>query len=1075
MLSIDDEFLLERSGDYKSYIRGKQYYYNNRVINVRCDKDLKYIQGIVEGSQKYRVELYFNEYHSLVSSYCTCPAYKKYSGDCKHIIALLSYIQNSNIFNRFQRDNEENIKNIIDYYRFNNEKEAIPVNVEFNYEFNFNEFAGMDESSFLNLRMGEKKLYVVKNIKKFFESLENKEEIYFGKEFTFEPGRHIFKPEDEKIMSFLKLLYENNKIANTSYYGNRGQSIFKGKRILLTQRSLKSFFEHMNNRKFNASILESQYKDTNIVVNDLSIDMKLEEENDDLVLKMDSFENIIPLTSDGEYIFKDGKIYKLSEEWRKKIMPLYNEISSSRNEVLKIPNKYKEDFMSEVILNIKGLAKLDIDEKIEDSIYRPEIQSNIYLDKEEYIITGKVDFIYGDITINPFSSKKSNKNNKILLRDMEKERNILKLLEKSEFKVRDGEIYIDEEEKIFDFVSNIIPELQKLCNIYYSENFRTIALKDSTYFTGSIRLNNDIDMLEFDFGMEGMSSKELKEVFKALKEKKKYYRLKDGSFLLLENKQLEYMEDIFEYLNIGEKDFEKEIFSIPKYRAAYLDDYFKEKDLGFIEKNVDFKNLVEDIKKPEDIEYEIPEELENILRDYQKFGFKWLKTLSKYGLGGILADDMGLGKTLQIITFLLSEKKEKGGWPSIVVAPTSVVYNWESEIEKFAPSLKVLVVSGSKAERRKLIKEIEKQDVIITSYPLIRNDIDEYKKIKFRYCILDEAQYIKNPKSLSARSVKKINANNYFALTGTPMENSLIELWSIFDYLMPGYLLSNKKFVEKYEKPITREQDESALRDLNKHIRPFILRRLKKDVLEELPEKIEQKILVELTNEQKKVYLAYLQAIKGEIEEEIVAKGFNRSQIKILAGLTRLRQICCHPGMFMENYNGHSGKLIYLKEIIKDAIEGDHRILLFSQFTSMLKIVEEMLNENHIDYMYLDGSTSIKERGRRVKDFNNGQGDVFLVSLKAGGTGLNLTGADTVIHIDPWWNPAVEEQATDRAYRMGQKNTVQVMKLITKGTIEEKIFELQERKKEMIDKVITEGETLVSKLSEDEIKYLFDI
>ncbi|MBW4828121.1 MAG: DEAD/DEAH box helicase [Clostridiaceae bacterium] len=1075
MLSIDDEFLLERSGDYKSYIRGKQYYYNNRVINVRCDKDLKYIQGIVEGSQKYRVELYFNEYHSLVSSYCTCPAYKKYSGDCKHIIALLSYIQNSNIFNRFQRDSEENIKNIIDYYRSNNENETIPVNVEFNYEFNFNEFAGIDESSFLNLRVGENKLYVVKNIKKFFESLENKEEIYFGKEFTFEPGRHIFKPEDEKIMSFLKLLYENNKIANASYYGNRGQSIFKGKRILLTPESLKSFFEHMNNRKFNAFIMESEYKGINIVVNNLSLEMKLEEENTDLVVKMDSFENIIPLTSDGEYIFTDGRIHKLSEEWRKKIMPLYNEISSSMNEVLKIPNKYKEDFISEVILNVKGLAKLDIDEKIEDSIYRPEIQSNIYLDKEEDIVIGKVDFIYGDITINPFSSKKSNKNNKILIRDMEKERKILKLLEKSEFKVRDGEIYIDEEEKIFDFVSNIIPELQELCDIYYSERFRTIELKDSAYFKGSIRLNNEIDMLEFDFGMEGLSSKELREAFKALKEKKKYYRLKDGSFLLLENKQLEYMEDIFEYLNIGEKDFEKEIFSIPKYRAAYLDNYFKEKDLDFIEENVDFKNLVEDIKKPEDIEYEIPEELESILRDYQKFGFKWLKALSKYGLGGILADDMGLGKTLQIITFLLSEKNEKGEWASIVVAPTSVVYNWESEIEKFAPSLKVLVVSGSKAERRELIKEIENHDVIITSYPLIRNDIDEYKTIKFRYCILDEAQYIKNPKSLSARSVKKINANNYFALTGTPMENSLIELWSIFDYLMPGYLLSNKKFVEKYEKPITREQDESALRDLNKHIRPFILRRLKKDVLEELPEKIEQKVLVDLTNEQKKVYIAYLQAIKGEIEEEIVSKGFNRSQIKILAGLTRLRQICCHPGMFMENYNGHSGKLSYLKEILKDAIEGGHRILLFSQFTSMLKIVEDMLNENHIDYMYLDGSTSIKERGRRVEDFNNGQGDVFLVSLKAGGTGLNLTGADTVIHIDPWWNPAVEEQATDRAYRMGQKNTVQVMKLITKGTIEEKIFELQERKKEMIDKVITEGETLVSKLNEDEIKYLFDI
>jgi len=305
---------------------------------------------------------------------------------------------------------------------------------------------------------------------------------------------------------------------------------------------------------------------------------------------------------------------------------------------------------------------------------------------------------------------------------------------------------------------------------------------------------------------------------------------------------------------------------------------------------------------------------------------------------------MGLGKTLQIITFLLSEKKEKGGWPSIVVAPTSVVYNWESEIEKFAPSLKVLVVSGSKAERRELIKEIEKQDVIITSYPLIRNDIDEYKKIKFRYCILDEAQHIKNPNSLNAKSVKSIKANNYFALTGTPMENSLMELWSIFDFLMPGYLLSKKKFTERYEKPIVREQDSNALKDLNIHIKPFILRRVKKDVLKELPDKIEQKIVVDMTKEQKKVYIAYLKSIKGEIEEEINHKGFNKSQIKILAGLTRLRQICCHPGMFIENYEGESGKLSFLKEILIDAIDGGHRILLFSQFTSMLSIIKDMLD-----------------------------------------------------------------------------------------------------------------------------------
>lgn len=1077
MLNIDDKLLLDRAGNYKSYIRGKQYYYNGKVMNIRYDKKLEYIQGIVEGRKKYKVELYFNKYDSLVTSNCTCPAYKKYSGDCKHIIALLSYLKDLKSSNIFRENNEESIKNIIGHYRANEEKESTPVNIEFNYEFKFNDFLDIDDSSSLSLRMGEDKLYVVKSIKDFFESMENGEEIYFGKEFTFEPNRHVFKPEDVKSMNLLKILYENHEVSNIRRYGNGGQNIFKGKRVLLTSESLKSFLQLMGDKSFNINIMDEEYKDIKIVEDDLPLAIELAEENADLIIKMNLSENMIPLISDGEYFFADEKVYKPSKTQRDKFMPLYNEIILNENKALKIPDKYKESFISEVVPNIKNVVELDIDKKVEDSIYRPALQSDIYLDREEDIVIGKVNFIYEDININPFSSKRPiyNDNKKILLRDLEKERNILKVLEKSEFKVRDGEIYIDEEEKIFNFIFNIIPKLQDLCNVYYSESFKDTGFKGSSYFSGSIGLDTHTDMLEFNFEIEGVNSEELEGVFKALKEKNEYYKLKDGSFLLLNDKELKKIEGIFNYLDIGKKDFQKQKLSIPKYRAAYLENYLEEEQLNSIKQNVDFKKLVQDIKKPEDIEYKIPEELDNVLRDYQKSGFKWLKTLSKYSLGGILADDMGLGKTLQVIAFLLSEKNEKGIWPSLVIAPTSILYNWEAEIDKFASSLKVLVVSGSKDERKKLLKDFKNYDVIITSYPLIRNDIDEYEKFKFRYCILDEAQYIKNSKSLSARSVKKINAENYFALTGTPMENSLMELWSIFDYLMPGYLLSNKRFVEKYERPIFKDQDEKALKDLNYHIKPFILRRLKKDVLKELPDKIEQKIVVELTNEQKKVYFAYLQAIKGELEEEIMANGFGKSQIKILAGLTRLRQICCHPGLFIEDYKGESGKLIYLEEILKDAIEGGHRILLFSQFTSMLSIIKDMLNKNGIEYMYLDGSTKVKERGRRTQAFNEGDGDVFLISLKAGGTGLNLTGADMVIHIDPWWNPAVEEQATDRAYRIGQKNTVQVMKFITKGTIEEKIFELQEKKKEMIDKVITEGETLVSKLTEDEIKYLFDI
>lgn len=1077
MLNIDDEFLLQRAGNYATFFRGKQYFNDGKIIRALRDENTGYILGLVKGTQYYKVEVGFDADGGLTHTHCSCPAFSKYSGDCKHVIAFLTYIKSSHFPTIItQNKDEKAVLNLINSFSYEDEKDKIPVNIEYNYEFSYNSFDGMEKSSFLNLRMGEDKLYVVKSIRKFFESLENEKEIVFGKHFTFNPYINTFKEEDKEIMSFLKLLYENHQ-ANYSGYNNYGESIFKDKRILFTPESLQKFFQLIKGRSFNATIMGQTYENVGILEKDLPLFINISEDENDLVFKIDCEPRMIPIISNGMYFFNNGMIYKISNEQRKRMIPLYNEVIKSNGGVLSIPSKHRESFISEVLPKVKDIAELKLSDSVNEAIYSPEFTGEIYLDRNGNMITGKISFIYEDININPFSSNENNftRKDKILLRDVKKERAILKVLEESAFKVINGEIYMEEEEKIYDFVFETIPELQKLCHIYYSESFKNMTFRESSYFSGGIQLNEETDMLEFDFETDDIDMDELGNIFNALKEKKRYYRLRDGSFLPLDNSELEYMGEMLDYLNVSNDELATGSVSIPKFRAAYLDNYLKDRQINFIKKNLSFKKLIDDINEPEDIDYEIPVDLEGVLRDYQRFGFKWLKVLSKYGFGGILADDMGLGKTLEVITFLLSENEENGSWPSLVVAPSSVIYNWEAEIDKFAPKLKVLVVSGSKSERIQLVKDIEEYDVVVTSYPLMRKDLDLYKDFSFRYAILDEAQHIKNPKSLSARSVKRIKAKNYFALTGTPMENSLTELWSIFDYLMPGYLLSQGKFIEKYEKPIVRDKDRSALRDLNNHIRPFILRRLKKDVLKELPEKIEQQIIVDMTIEQKKLYLAYLQAIKGEIEEEINISGFNRSQIKILAGLTRLRQICCHPGMFVEDYSAGSGKLDSLEEILVDAIESGHRILLFSQFTSMLQLIKEMLGKNKIEYMYLDGSTDVKERGKLVKEFNGGKGDVFLISLRAGGTGLNLTGADMVIHFDPWWNPAVEDQATDRAYRIGQKNTVQVIKLITKGTIEEKIFKLQETKKEMIDKVITEGEALVSKLSEDEIKYLFDL
>lgn len=436
------------------------------------------------------------------------------------------------------------------------------------------------------------------------------------------------------------------------------------------------------------------------------------------------------------------------------------------------------------------------------------------------------------------------------------------------------------------------------------------------------------------------------------------------------------------------------------------------------------------------------------------------------------------GKTLQIIAIILESKQEMSEKkPSIVISPSSLTLNWKNEIEKFAPSLKSIVIRGTSKERKNLIEEVLENDIVITSYDSLKRDIDVYieKGIDFRYIIADEAQYIKNSNTQNARSLKDLNGETRFALTGTPIENSLSELWSIFDFIMPGYLFRYSKFKSEFETRIVKDQDEETMKRLKVMIEPFILRRTKKQVLTELPDKTITIMKNEMEGEQQKIYLSYMAQTKNEILQEIETEGFEKSQIKILSLLTRLRQICCHPALFIENYNGESSKLIQSIELIEDAIASNHKILLFSTYTSMFEIIEKELKKRNIEYYKLTGSTKVDERIKMVDDFNkNPNIKIFLISLKAGGTGLNLTGADLVIHYDPWWNISAENQATDRAYRIGQKNNVQVYKLITKNSIEEKINELQEKKATLIDDVLDTNQTFINKLSKEEILSLFE-
>lgn len=1084
MFYINDEIIRAEATNNQVFQRGLKYYSENRVVELDFRREDLCVSATVAGSMYYEVEVCFSNRGEIVEMLCDCPAYYEFEGACKHIVAVLKACQRRYVggTKKVKKENRNSLlaDSIFAYFNYgDNSAEKVPVNLEITFElFSETQNQARQTAPALSLRMGEERLYVVKSVDKLFEAMLKEEKLVFGKKFTFDPLGHDFKPGDKPVINLLREMYEveNSIFEEIWYYTWRDSQgrLFKGKYIHLTQAAARRVLSFLRSGEFNVKIFGEEYKNVEKVEQDLPLHFNLSKHNDDLVLQWDKLK-LIPLVKTGEYFFFNGKIYRISDHQKDCFLPFINAFAQS-SDGIRFARQQRERFVAELLPVVRQIGQVDITPEVKSSFHETDLNAEVYLDKSGDAVTAKVEFAYSDVRFNPFAAKSDlGTGDKILVRDVQKERAILNLLEKAEFRTLNGNLYLNQEEAICAFVYHILPELQELAEVFYSESYRNMRVKDSAAFSGGVRLNEDSGMLEFSFELEGIDITEIRHVFQSLREKKKYYRLKDGSFLLLDSADANLYQamNMIDSLNISDRELEKKVIQIPKYRALYIDRCLRESNMR-MDRNQAFKQLVLNVTEPQDMEFEVPKNFKGVLRDYQKTGFKWLKTLAMYGLGGILADDMGLGKTIQALAFIMSER-EKVPAPTLVVAPTSVVYNWQDEAGKFAPDLKAVVVSGTPKERQELLEEAKKADLVITSYALIRRDVELYEDFNFGYCFLDEAQHVKNPSSLGAKAVKIIKARGYFALTGTPLENSLTELWSVFDFVMRGYLLTHQKFVKKYERPVVKEQNEGALQELQKQITPFILRRMKRDVLQELPPKIESKVLTELTKEQKKVYLTYLHKAKGEIEEAITTSGFEKSQIKILSILTRLRQICCHPATFLENYQGDSGKLVYLKEIMQDAVKGGHRILLFSQFTGMLEIIRNQLDKEQIGYFYLDGSTKTEERGRMVQAFNRGEGDAFLISLKAGGTGLNLTGADMVIHYDPWWNPAVEEQATDRAYRIGQKNSVQVIKLITKGTIEEKIHELQQKKKAMIDSVIRPGETMFSKLTEQEIRALFNI
>ncbi len=1064
MVRLSKEEIKKLAIDEVRFQRGVRYFQSGAVSNVMWSGKTQTYRGTVTGKNPHIVNVSLKEDGGLEYS-CNCPDYIKRNGACKHIIAMLLFVQDymGREEGKSRSGDEKKAFNILEYFSKQDFKEMYGETYDIRPVVTIPSiFKDKEDKAQVSVMVGSSRMYKVQNLRKFLGDYYEGETIHLGKEFHFVHGENRFSKKTKAFLYHLLDIYEIQEILGKSMYTT---SLFTKSEMSFSKNMLKRMLATLGREKFTLILKEKVYQNVSYVKGNPELGFYISAKEDEILLDYNADYQMIPLASDGSLILYDNVVYEPDKKFIQNFLPFYSSLGKDR-EPLTFKGEDKQRFLDLVLPKINETMSIDVPKSLKENYIVEELKTAIYLDRYKNSIKATLKFQYGAYEINPLASQIPE--GIVIVRQKDKEREVMEYLEGLQFNPYQDGFLLKEEEQIYQFITEGVTEMSAVYPVYYSDDFRTISVKGTGAVRSGIRVNKESDLLEMDLEYEEVPKEELKELFQSLLLKKKYHRLKNGAFINLENEEALEGRKLLDELNLSYSNYKEDHFEVPKYASMFLDEFLEDSEIILAKKEDSFKQLISDISKKTPKRYNQPKGITAKLRKYQTTGYRWLKTLSENGLGGILADDMGLGKTLQSIVYMASFPEQC----HLVVCPTSLVYNWQEEVATYAPNLKTVIVQGTPEVRQELIKQYKDVNIIITSYPLLRRDFEYYADVPIDTMFIDEAQFIKNPGSQNAKAVKKIQARCKFALTGTPIENSLTELWSIFDYILPGYLLSHRKFVEEYEKPIVRDEDKDILASLGKKIQPFILRRMKKDVLKELPDKLEKKMVTELTEKQRQLYLSFLANIKEELQETIEQNGFERSRMQILSALTRLRQICCHPSTFVENYEGDSGKLELLMEILPGILENEHRVLIFSQFTSMLSIIADRFETEGISYYYLDGNTKPEERIEMVNAFNDGDKQVFLISLKAGGTGLNLTGADTVIHYDPWWNPAVEDQATDRAYRIGQKNTVNVIRLLTKNTIEEKIFKLQEKKKDLSDSVIEAKEVFINKLTKEEMEEL---
>lgn len=1046
--------ILERIKPYlasEAMTKGKQIVNENRAVITKVDsfwRDEITIEGVIDGEITCFIE--FKD--DGVKRY-DCKCHSKQI--CEHQYALCYIYEQKDRMRRYMNFSVKTSKSAMDLFHTTyNQVKTDGNGVHKGDVSHVRDIEVLVTEAYpekkIMFRAGNEKFYYIKSLEQFVEAFQYQEIVSYGKNTSFAHDYSYLSKDGKRIFDFI--IREQHRWGKNFIY--------------LSEDIVDAFFELVKNEPFQMENKRGEFIWATFVEDDPSLTLVIKPYQLD-GYQVDFRENYEFFKGNHtSYLWMNNVIYPCDKTYSatmKQLLISAKANQSRREQQITLNRSAFYYFLKDVLPEVRKGIVIDnsMINKDEFVLKEPTYQLIVAKTKKE-VITCECIAHYQDGTKQGVGGG-DRLYSVPYYRNYALENKIEQVIKNYGLFQEAMQLFVINPNVAFEFLTEGVEELKEYGEIILLDSFLEYAVEDMPEITARMSFLEDFLEVELDFG--DLTENDLNDILTKYNNRQKIYELENGKRIRVSYKQYDTLrflkqEEAFENSNSHQKTFQTNYF-----RTLFFNQLIKQKkSRDSSDEKMDA--MIRDFENYKTLPYELPRALEGVLRPYQVEGFMWLKNLAKYHFGGILADEMGLGKTIQIIALLCSE--QSAHTTTLIACPSSLVFNWSNEIANFAPQLNVAIVAGDMESRKNLLRDKTHYDVYITSYQLLANDYAHYKNREFTFFVLDEAQYIKNSQTRNAKVVKKINAKNRFALTGTPIENRLTELWSIFDFLMPGYLYSARTFKSQIENPIVKQNDSLISKRLRLLIAPFILRRLKHDVLEDLPPKLEEVVYSKFANEQSELYMATAHELKTKLEATSNLQ-YAKENIYVLAQLMKLRQICCDPTLCYMDYEGTSAKLETCMALIQRAIEGNHKIILFSQFTSMLAIIQKRLEEEHIDYYLLTGNTPKEERVKLVDNFNHNEIPIFLISLRAGGTGLNLVSADIVIHYDPWWNLSVQNQATDRTHRIGQKKLVTVYKLIAKHTIEENIVKLQESKRQLACEVLDGNEISFSKLSREEL------